>query len=290
MSSSPLAAASIRELVSGDLLKPVFQPIAALRDAGIFGYGSLIRGPGGTAFADPEQLFAKASVEGSVIDLELHCCVSALREFTRCRVSGKLLINLSAAAVQAFASGRLGSLPELARSFGGPPGRLLIELTEHERIHDFEGLAAALTVLRGAGIGLALDDFGDGRSSFKIWTELQPDLVKVDRQIVQGLHARSRNLEILRVYLYVAERFGGTLVAEGGESEDDLVVLRDVGVGYAQGFLLGYPAPVPATEIPSAVVAALISRRIAVLPEMDHSSRGGLPAGAPRLEVSCVPV
>ena len=289
MSSVCIASASIRDLVSSDLLKPVFQPIAALRDASIFGYEGLIRGPEDTPLARPEQLFALARSEGSAVELEVHCCAAAMREFMRCRVSGRLLINLSETAIHLFASGMRGSLADLARSFGLAPGRLLIELTAHAPINDSAALAAALKATRALGIGLAIDDFGDGRTSLQMWCELRPDLVKVDRQFVQGIYARNRNLEFLRVFVHAAERFGGALVAEGVEDEADLAVLRDLGVPYGQGFLFGRPHELPATEMPGSVISVLASRKLAVLPEINQSLRGAPSAGSLSVVVDPVP-
>lgn len=83
-----------------------------------------------------------------------------------------------------------------ASEAGLSPDRLV--LTEHERVEDVDGLQAAMKILAEQGITLAIDDLGDGRSSLRLWVQLKPQIVKLDKYFVRGLHRDRRKLEVGR--------------------------------------------------------------------------------------------
>jgi hypothetical protein len=89
---------------------------------------------------------------------------------------------------------------------------------------------------------LALDDFGDGRSSLRLWSEVKPDFVKIDKYFIREISDRPENLQMLRAIKGIADVFGTQLIAEGIETQDDLRALRDLDIPYGQGWLLGRPA------------------------------------------------
>lgn len=288
MDTRTLSACTVRSLIDRDELVPYFQPIVSLAEARIYGYESLIRGPRGSALHLPDDLFAAAEAEACLAELEWHCCLVAMREFSRSKAPGKLLLNANAETILSVAVGNPGLLLDTARRFGLLPGRIILELTEHNRVAHLDALQTAMDAIRRSGVNLALDDFGDGHSSLRMWTELHPDLVKLDRHFVHGAHRRNGHFEVLKVFLYVAERFGGALVAEGIEDEADLEVLRDMGVAYGQGYLLGRPQPRPSRVLPDGVDRLLRARKIAVFPEMRDASRNNLTVAGLVLEVPTV--
>jgi GGDEF domain-containing protein len=149
---------------------------------------------------------------------------------------------------------------------GLAPSRLMLELTEHERVEDVEALQAAVVALGNQGMGLALDDFGDGRSSLRLWAQLKPQVVKLDKFFVRGIHRDSRKVEVIRAILNLSQAFGTPIVAEGVEEAAELAVLRDLGCHHGQGYLFGRPAARPSAEVADAARAVLGSGRIAVLP------------------------
>ncbi len=269
---------SAGELMSTGQLAPYFQPICSLQSAGVFGYESLIRGPAGSPLERPDHLFASAREEGCEIELELHCCFAAMRDFIRRNNPGRLFVNMSAAALLSLRVDELGDRMNFARRTGLLPSRIVIELTEHVRVGTDGELKSALAPLRAMGVGLALDDFGDGHSSLKQWTELKPDYVKIDKHFVKGIHESNEHLEILRVYMYVAERFQTELIAEGIEEAAELAVIRDLGIKFGQGYLIGRPAASPSTTIPAPVASTLKSTKIAVLPEVKRTAAVGVRA------------
>ena len=258
---SPLAA-----LIDGGRLRFVFQPIADLAGGEVFAYEALMRGPAGSPLESPEVLLHCAADEGRLQELEIAAALGAIAAFGRLGLPGKLFINLAAPTIEAFAADRGALLFRAAVEAGLAPARLMIELTEHERVEHPERLREALTVFSAQDIGLALDDFGDGRSSLRLWAQLKPAIVKLDKFFAREVHRDPRKVDVVRAMLTLAERFGTLLVAEGIETPAELAVLRDLGCRYAQGYLLGRPQAVPAAALPEEVGLLLASSKISVLP------------------------
>jgi GGDEF domain-containing protein/CBS domain-containing protein len=144
--------------------------------------------------------------------------------------------------------------------------RITIELTERDIVEEPARLAHALGYLRAHGVRFALDDFGNGHSNFEMWNEIHPEVVKIDRYLIHGLSKSAERLAIVRALCHVAETLGADLVGEGVEELDDLNMLRELGIPFAQGFLLGRPVPHTIETIDDGVRAALDGTVIAVPP------------------------
>ncbi|MEF7614165.1 EAL domain-containing protein [Aquincola sp. MAHUQ-54] len=257
-----------------------FQPLVELSDGAIHAHEALTRTPPGCPWPHPDALFAAARAEGVNIELELTCLRAAIVAWARQRADGKLFVNLSAAAlVSTLEAHDLDELVAIVRSRGVPPSALVIEITEHEHVRDVDRLQPAVLALRRRGIGVALDDFGDGRSSLRLWSELKPEVVKIDKYFTRGLAGNGDKLQTLRALLQIAETFGSALVAEGIETGEDLRVVRDLGIRYGQGFALGRPQPAAVAEPLPPAQAVLASREVAVLPQRRRAANhGGLTA------------
>jgi hypothetical protein len=90
---------------------------------------------------------------------------------------------------------------------------------------------------------MALDDFGDGRSSLRLWSEVKPDFVKIDKYFIREISDRPENLQMLQAIKGIADVFGTTLIAEGIETQDDLRALRDLDIPTARAGCWGGPQP-----------------------------------------------
>ncbi|MDC8784511.1 GGDEF domain-containing protein [Roseateles koreensis] len=273
----------VQALIQQGLLSTMFQPIAQLDSGLIYGYEALVRGPKGSALEYPDALFAAGRREGLSVELEICCARQALQDWRHQALPGKLLINMSAAALASAVAqsghdnhGDCNTL--LNERLGLPLDRIVIELTEHERVTDIEILRQTIVGLRRQGVGIALDDFGDGRSSLRLWSEIQPDLVKIDKYFTHDLPAHAEKLQTFRALLQLAETFGAQLVAEGIENAEELRVLRDLGVSFGQGWFLGRPNPQGQLEVLPAARDVLASSDIAVLPELRRASSNGVTA------------
>lgn len=281
----------VQTLIEQDLLTTLFQPIVQLDCGLIYGHEALVRGPAGSALEYPDALFGAGRREGLTVELELRCAIQAIKDWSRLQLPGRLLLNMSATALASAVS---ESSVETAcglfvcAELGVCASRLMIELTEHERVADIEALRRAITTLRRQGVGIALDDFGDGRSSLRLWSEIQPDIVKIDKYFTHDLPAHAEKLQTFRALLQLAETFGAQLVAEGIENAEELRVLRDLGVAFGQGWLIGRPSRAGAREALSGARDVLSSSEIAVLPELRRASSNGVTAGRLMMEAVSV--
>ncbi|MBP6097001.1 MAG: EAL domain-containing protein [Methyloversatilis sp.] len=260
---------ALRALLDRRALDIVFQPIMRLDDGAITAHEALVRGPEGSALHLPSTLFSTAREIGVEAELELACIEAAVRKFNPA-TSGSLLVNASAGTIQHLAGEGCVMLLSLLGKHGLSPSRLVLELTEHERVTEVEALRACLCRLSALGIDVALDDFGDGRSSLRLWAELSPARVKLDRYFAHNINIDSRRVEAVRAAIQLARAFGAELVAEGIETEAELAVLRDLGVHFGQGYLIGRPQAETLSHITPEVSALLKSRQIAVLPDTPH--------------------
>ena len=274
---SDASAAKREALATLGELRGVFQPIVAVAQGAIFAYEGLIRGPANMHL--PAALFAAAVAKGCSDELEYRASEVIIRNYAATARSGRLFINFSAQAVIHLGSNHgCEKLQRILEQHEMPAGKLVIEITEHERVVDHAGMATAAGMLRGIGVGLALDDFGDGGSSLRLWAEIEPEFVKIDRYFCHDIHSDGRKVQTVKAMLRLAESFGSRIVAEGIEQHADLRVVRDLGVDCVQGYALGLPLPEPAETIPSAVRAVLDAPDIAVFPQLRRAYNPSLTA------------
>jgi diguanylate cyclase (GGDEF)-like protein len=266
-----------KELAALGELHGVFQPIVTVATGEIIAYEGLIRGPPGLHL--PSELFAAASGKGFSNELEHRASEVIVAAFAAAARTGLLFVNFSAQAVIDLCSKRgCQRLLRILDHCGISARRLVIEVTEHERVVDHAGMVAAARMLRGMGVGIALDDFGDGGSSLRLWAEVEPEYVKIDRYFCHEIHSDGRKVQTVKAMLRLAESFGSRIVAEGMEHHADLRVVRDLGVDCVQGYALGMPLRDPAETISAAVRAVLDAPDIAVFPQLRRAYSPSLTA------------
>jgi diguanylate cyclase (GGDEF)-like protein len=266
---------TLQDVLDQQRLAPVYQPIINLAEHSIYGYESLIRGPQGTALHTADTLFAAAHTEQLRIDLELAAARQGLQQFFARRGQGKLFINMSASVlVHYFLRSGEARFPAVFSHTKLPLSSIVIELTEHERIAHYADLLKAVELLRAHGVAFALDDFGDGRSSLRLWSELRPEIVKIDRYFTKDIDSQAHKLQTFKALLHISEVFDTQLVAEGIETAEELEVIRDLGVVYAQGFFLGRPIDQPDVAVSRAALEVLGNQQVVVYPALRQVTRG----------------
>jgi EAL domain-containing protein (putative c-di-GMP-specific phosphodiesterase class I) len=217
-------------------LRPVFQPIVDLRDRAVVGYEALMRsGPEDGALHGAEALLAAARREDSLmaLDLATHDAALALAERRGLAAPFSLFLNADPATLD-------GASPERPAT----QYTLLVEVTEQALIERPEAMLRALTRLRSAGWGIALDDVGGDSRSLALMSILYPDVIKLDLRLLD----RRSPEDVARIVTAVgaeAERRHATVLAEGIDSEDQLATARSFGATLGQGYLLGPPADLP---------------------------------------------
>jgi EAL domain-containing protein (putative c-di-GMP-specific phosphodiesterase class I) len=238
-----VAAEARREEIEGRL-RPVMrsggprillQPIVDLASGRRVGAEALSRFPAEWGMP-PDAVFAEAHAVGRGDALEVQAVRRALAESAG--VPGYVSVNLSPGAVLTERARRV--LRRMAADHGG---RAVLELSEHDAVADYDELRAVLAPLRAAGLRLAVDDVGAGFSSLRHIVVTAPDLIKLDRSLVAGVGEDEVLATLARSLVDLAAGLGAAVVAEGVETPADAERLRQLGVGYGQGWLFGRPVP-----------------------------------------------
>jgi len=253
-----------RALLAGSL-RPVFQPVVRMDTLEVVAHEGLSRCAFMPANLSILDLLDLAKTQGRLAELELHAARTLCGAFQAQGANGRLLVNLSAHAILHDALRPDDVLTALSSS-GLDPARVTIEVTERDAVESPARLAHALGYLRAHGMRIALDDFGNGHSNFEMWNEIHPDVVKIDRYLIHGISRSAGRLAIVRSLCQVAESLGTDLVGEGVEDPADLRVLRDLGIPFAQGFLIGRPAEQTAREASTESRQWLRTLSVPVLP------------------------
>jgi EAL domain-containing protein (putative c-di-GMP-specific phosphodiesterase class I) len=119
--------------------------------------------------------------------------------------------------------------------------QLVLEITEHDAVENYEQLRDCLRPLRERGLRVAIDDAGAGYASLHHIIELQPELLKIDRSIIEGLADDRSRRGVVRSFVGLAHDIGALVCAEGVERPEDLTAAIDLGVHAAQGYLIARP-------------------------------------------------
>jgi EAL domain-containing protein (putative c-di-GMP-specific phosphodiesterase class I)/DNA-binding NarL/FixJ family response regulator len=214
----------------------LFQPIVHLPTECLAGFEAVAR-----FTLEPErpteEWFTEALAVGLVKDLELATARAALGSLERLAVGSYLSINLSP---------ETASSPEFRDLLiEVDHDRLVVEMTEHTPIEDYPKLNEAVHDLRWRGVRLAIDDVGAGFASLRHILELSPDFIKLDVTLTRDIDREEPRRILAGALTAFAKAIGIEIVAEGIQTEQELAVLRSLGVTFGQGFYLGAPGPLP---------------------------------------------
>jgi EAL domain-containing protein (putative c-di-GMP-specific phosphodiesterase class I) len=177
--------------------------------------------------------------QGILTAMDLHCLSKAAESATEVPSHITCHINLYPTTL---AQTPVERIIWLLRPALDADARVCIELNEDFFPSNPRSLMAPVRALKAAGIEVAIDDVGCGRSCLESILLLEPDVLKIDKSLVMGVSTNTRRLRELKRLVRMIESLGPTLIAEGIESECDRAAVRDIGVIFGQGFLWGKPA------------------------------------------------
>ncbi len=252
--------AELQNLLASRSLTPLFQPIVAVENPAILGYEALIRGPEQSPLHMPDRLFAVAQTAGLLASLEFACREAACESFVRLQLPGKLFLNMSP---RSFIDPhyRDGVTREILQRVGLNAERVVFELTESQPVDEFDVLRAASDHFKRQGFVVALDDLGAGYAGLRVWSELRPDYVKIDRHFIKGIDTDAVKREFVRAMLDIAHRIGNKVIAEGIETDAELSTLMALGVEYVQGYFIARPVADPMRKLPPDFLPVQFQRR-----------------------------
>jgi PAS domain S-box-containing protein len=226
-----LARERLTRVISEEAFVPVFQPVVDIRTRTVVGYEALTRFTDGQT---PDRVFAEAGAVGLGLELEVATLRAALAASAPLPANAFLDLNVSPSLILA-----IEPLRAILRRWGW---RVILEITEHDPVDDYDALRRALEQL-GPNVRLAVDDAGAGFATLKHIVELRPSFIKLDRGLINGIaHDRARQ-GLVAGMRHFAASIDCRLVAEGVETEEEAAMLLSLGVGLGQGFLFGRPRP-----------------------------------------------
>jgi len=223
----------IRRFVDGKGVAMAFQPIVELQTRTVVGVEALARFRS-FPLRPPDEWFAEAVAVELGLQLELTTIRQAIAALSQIPDDAYLSVNCSQ---------RVACSDDLAKTLAPVADRLVIEITEHEQVDDYEQLAASLANLRGMGVRVAIDDAGAGYASLRHTLLLSPDIVKVDISLTRSIDIDRGRRALASALISFADEMDMTIVAEGIETAEELRTLLDLGVRFGQGFFLAEPGP-----------------------------------------------
>ncbi|THF76108.1 EAL domain-containing protein [Cohnella fermenti] len=241
LSSQVLAARRQLEQILEDCdISVLAQPIMNLKNGDVFGWEILTRGPAGSIFHRPDELFKFASQTKQLSRLEFMVVKFALEEVSIRRIREPVFLNVTAVTLNhpLFLSHVLECL---GRHPGLAPDQIIFEITERHEVEDFESMLQVLNEFRGHGFRFAVDDMGAGYSSLQWIGEMAPELIKIDRSVIQFVDRMSVKESLLKAIVTAAVEMSCEVVAEGVEREEEADVLFRLNVGMGQGYYFARP-------------------------------------------------
>jgi EAL domain-containing protein (putative c-di-GMP-specific phosphodiesterase class I)/DNA-binding response OmpR family regulator len=239
--------AQLRQILDGEEFHIVFQPIVDVESLAVVGFEALTRFDDGVR---PDIRFSEAARADLGFDFELAAIRLAVDASHGLPAGCFVSLNLSPQAV----IDRADMVREILAEAGRP---IVLELTEHVPIDDYEELIAALRTL-GDGVEVAVDDAGAGYASLRHILELQPSFAKLDMSLVRGIDTNDLRQALAAGLNYYALRTGCRLIAEGVETEAEAAALSRLGIEFGQGYLYGRPKLV--ADLDLAMPTATIER------------------------------
>jgi EAL domain-containing protein (putative c-di-GMP-specific phosphodiesterase class I) len=224
--------------VRGEGVDVVYQPVFDLMDGRPVGAEALCRFRQ-APLRSPDVWFAEAAEVGLDIELEVMAIRLAVPCLDRLDPSLVLGVNVSPATC------RSSELSEVLDAV--PADRLVLEITEHAPVDDYEELASALAPMRDGGVRLAIDDTCSGFASLRHVLHLRPDTIKLDITLTRGIETDTARRLLVEAIVGFAPSIGAEVLAEGIEGAEQLRVLRDAGVRLGQGYHLGRPGQLPSS-------------------------------------------
>ena len=262
MATTTVDMASLGELISGDGLRSVFQPIVDIDTLRPVAYEALARGPQGSALEPPAVFLPAAYEAGLAAEMDWACRRAAYQGALDAGLDGQttLFVNVEPATLGTEAPAHVAEVQARAVK----QLRVVLEVTERAITSRPAEMMAAAQWARAHGWGVAIDDLGAEPGSLALLPLLRPDVVKLDLRLVQARPDREIAAIMTAVSAY-AEQTGAGVLAEGIENLQHLEAARAMGMRYGQGYLFGRPAPLaPGQAAPGGEVQLLMPAELPV--------------------------
>ncbi|MFZ3132043.1 MAG: EAL domain-containing protein [Desulfosporosinus sp.] len=230
----------INEIIANEEITIYFQPIVSLVKKSVIGMEALCRGIYRGELVNPNVLFNLAASQGVILDLDRLCRRKALEKFSHNHNKELMLfLNFDTSIIDKGVVGS-GQLINTVKEFGLQPDRIIIEIIE-SKVRDVKSLSRFIETYRNHGFMIALDDVGAGYSNLNRIVTTKPDILKIDRSIIDHIDEDFYKQEVLRSMVKLSRKVGCLVVAEGIKREEEAIISLDIGVDMLQGFFFAMP-------------------------------------------------
>jgi EAL domain-containing protein (putative c-di-GMP-specific phosphodiesterase class I) len=225
----------LEDIIQKGLFYHVFQPLYALENWHVLGYEVLLRSE---CTPTPEPLFRLASEKNNLYDLDCCSIYHALASTNLRNI--RLFVNVFPSTLVHH------SFPDFLEKLKGvrfSTQNIVFEINGAEKGLDIGLLRNVVHFVKDKGYGIALDNFGKGRTLLKVVFEIAPDFVKLDSSYTVDLSASNKKQNEIQMFLKLCERKNMKLILKGIEEATDLAIAKALGVHIGQGNILGKPLP-----------------------------------------------
>jgi EAL domain-containing protein (putative c-di-GMP-specific phosphodiesterase class I) len=235
----------LRHAIRSNELQLAFQPLFDLEPYRLAGFEALarwvhpVRGP-----VSPGVFIPLAEETGDIEALTAWAIDEAVRKLAswrRTTGAADIVMHVNVSGRDLTRDRLVPHVRDVLSRHGVPAHLLTLEITETTLMEQRDKAIGVLAELRSLGVNLSIDDFGTGYSSLAYLSTLPFDCLKIDRSFVVGMHKSPQNTEIVRTVLSLGRALNKQVIAEGIETHDQLMRLRELGTPIGQGYLLGRP-------------------------------------------------
>lgn len=213
-----------------------YQPIIDIEARQIFAHEALVRGTGG----EPAPSVLSQVTGDNRFRFDQACRVKAIKMAAKLEMQSRLSINFMPNAIYRPEL-CIRSTLEAARAHGFPVERIIFETVEGERVSDAKWLAEVLREYQRIGFLTAIDDFGAGFAGLNLLADFQPDIIKLDMELIRGIDQSCARQAIVRATVAMCQELGIKVIGEGVETWDEYSALHDLGISLMQGYLFSKP-------------------------------------------------
>jgi EAL domain-containing protein (putative c-di-GMP-specific phosphodiesterase class I)/GGDEF domain-containing protein len=237
----------LHDIIQTENITVLTQPIMNLNNGEIFGWEILTRGPLNTPFHTPTELFDFAYQADLLSKMEFLVIKKAFDEIAKRNIREQVFINITPVTLchPLFLNQLLSMLERYPHILAS---QIILEITERHAIKNFDYMGVLLAKYRSYGFRFAVDDAGAGYSSLQTISELLPDMIKIDRSLIQNIDKMEVKQSLLRALLHFADNVKCQVIAEGVERQEEADILYDMQVEMGQGFYFARPEPFVADQ------------------------------------------
>lgn len=227
-------------IIENKQINIAFQPIISLRDGSVYGYEALCRGPLNTDMQNPGMLFEFAEKYNMIWDLEQLCRSKAFEAAFVLKKDMKLFVNVNPNIMDDIKF-KQGFTKEYLELFPINPDNIIFEITEREAIRNISLFVQTVQNYKDQNYKIAIDDAGAGYSGLNLISDIRPHYIKLDMNLIRGVNINNTKQSLVKSLCEFAALTNTLLIAEGIETEGELVKLIELGIHYGQGYFIQRP-------------------------------------------------